>query len=88
MFNRLEKRLKTTTVFDMQLIKATIFFFMLWFVSMIAIYFPRSFNWLSQMRWVWFVLFLLFLIKPFWKFWLSKGVKEEEKLKKSKKTRR
>jgi hypothetical protein len=64
-----DSRLKKTNIFDIQLIKISVFFFAFW----IASYIPSEF--LSQYRWIWFLIFIISAIPVFWKFWLNCGGK-------------
>jgi len=52
------KKVKKMGFWDLQLIKASVFFFAFWIVSFFSI---QS---ISKYQWLWFVLFLIFAIKP------------------------
>jgi hypothetical protein len=60
-------RLKQTNVFDIQLIKLSVFFFTLFIASYI------SKEILTDYRLIWIIGFLICAIQPFWKFWLNCG---------------
>jgi len=59
------KKVKKLNFWDLQFIKASVFFFAFWVISFISV------EKIIKYRWLWFGLFLIFAIKPFYKAYVK-----------------